>query len=177
MVSSGRRGLTSREDLKGAIVRGGGVLISRVFVLVFRYRPVNDFKRQMLSTRVPKWWSFNVSLRLVRKWITCSLSHENPSDDLCGHPKLFEKQCSKTLRKNTYFGKTCFKLDFKWCPRSLTILMIWCPKPPLEGSNDPQRFPKHSKWVSRVHKCTTCIKHLQNVTEIWRAFHHTFYYV
>ena len=67
MVSSGRRGLTSREEAEGGIVQGGGALISRVFVLEFRYRPINDFKRQMLSTRVPKWSSFNVFLRIGAK--------------------------------------------------------------------------------------------------------------
>ena len=46
---------------------GGGVFISRVFVLDFRYRPVNDFKRQMLSARVLKWSSFNVFLRIGAK--------------------------------------------------------------------------------------------------------------
>ena len=59
MVTSGRRGLTSWEDLEG-VIAWGGVLISRVAVLDFRYRPVNDFKHQMLSTRVSKWCPFNV---------------------------------------------------------------------------------------------------------------------
>ena len=63
MVPSGRRALTSPEHSE----TGGGVVISRVFVLEFRYRPINDFKRQMLSTRVPKWSPFDVFLRLGAK--------------------------------------------------------------------------------------------------------------
>ena len=153
MVPSGRRGLTSWEDSEGVIARGGGVLISRVVVLDFRYRPVNDFKRQMLSTRVPKWWPFAVFWGLMRKWKSCSVSNGNPSDDLCGHPTIVKKHSSKTLRKNMHFCKTWFTLDFKWSPRSLIILMRWCPKPHLEGRNDPQRFRKHSKWALRVQKC------------------------
>ena len=58
-------------DIPGGLERshrpGGGVLISRVFVLDFRYRPVNDFKRQILSTRVPKWCPFDVFLRIGAK--------------------------------------------------------------------------------------------------------------
>ena len=63
MVPSGRRALTSPEESEP----GGGVSISRVFVLGFRYRSTNDFKRQMLSTRVPKWCPFNVFLRIGKK--------------------------------------------------------------------------------------------------------------
>ena len=58
-------------DILGGVERchrpGGGVFISRVFVLDFRYRPVNDFKRQMLSTRVPKLCPFSVFLRIGAK--------------------------------------------------------------------------------------------------------------
>ena len=71
MVPSGRRALTSPEESEprggGFISRGGGGFISRVFVLEFRYRPINDFKRQMLSTRVPKWSPFDVFLRIGAK--------------------------------------------------------------------------------------------------------------
>ena len=54
-------------DIPGGVGARGGVLISRVFVLGFRYHPINDFKRQMLSTRVPKWSPFDVFLRIGAK--------------------------------------------------------------------------------------------------------------
>ena len=63
MVPSGRRALTSPEESEP----GGGLFISRVFVLEFRYRPINDLKRQMRSPRVPKWCPFDVFLRIGAK--------------------------------------------------------------------------------------------------------------
>ena len=171
MVSSGRRGLTSREVPKG-LIGGGRVFISRVFVLDFRY------KRQMLSTRVPKWCPFDVYLRIGAKVENMFPLERKPFWRPLRSPKNdYKNNAQKHIEKTYIFCKTWFKLDCKWCPRSLTILMLWCPKPPLEGRNDPQRFPKHSKWVSRVQKCTNCIKTPQNVVENWRAFHHISQYV
>ena len=140
MVPSGRRALTSPEHSEP----GGGGVISRVFVLEFRYRPINDFKRQMLSTRVPKWSPFDVFLRIGAK-VKNMLPLERKPFWRAVIEKLLKKQYLKRLRRNKHFCKTWSHLDFNLSPRSLTILLLRCPKPPLEGRNDSQRFRKYSK--------------------------------
>ena len=104
--------------------RGGrGVFISRVFVLVFRYRPVNDFKRQMLSTRVPKWCSFNVFFAIGAKVKNMLPLERKPSWRPLRSPKNDRKTIfKKHFNKNLQFCKKWLKLDFKWGPRGLIIL-------------------------------------------------------
>ena len=119
MVPSGRRALTSPEESEP----GGGGLISRVFVLGFRYRPINDFKRQMLSTRVPKWPSFNVFLRLGAKMKNTLPLERKPSWRPLRSPKNDRKTMfKKHVNKNLQFSKKLLKSDFKWAPRGLIIL-------------------------------------------------------
>ena len=103
--------------------RGGVVLISRVFVVWFRCRPVNDFKRQMLSTRVPTWFPFNVFLRIGAKVANTLPLERKPFWRPLRSPKKGRKTMfKKHFNKNMQFCKKSLKLDFKWNPRGLIIL-------------------------------------------------------
>ena len=89
-------------DIPGGLGDRGGVSISRVFVLVFRYRPVNDFKRQMLSTRVPKWCSFNVFFAIGAKVKNMLPLERKP---FC-RPLQSPKCCLKNIPQK-HFEKIC----------------------------------------------------------------------